>query len=179
MTCGPTGQVSDLTCCRASFAAGVFSYHVNLQNPYAPPLGPAGSLVRHGFVGVDAFFILSGLVLAHVHPMLLPRAAEVRGFLLKRLVRIYPVHLAMIVLFLVLLRVSAATGLHPREPLQASIWRMLHRVPTEQKLLYGVTTTILTLALAVAVVRLVEQPALRAFGRRTRARRLAPSNVAA
>lgn len=96
----PTGQVSDLTCCRAFFAAGVFSDHVNLQNHYAAPLlGPAGSLV-----------------LAYVHPTLLPRTAEVRRFLLKRLVRIYPVHLAMIVLFLVLLGVSAAAGLHPREP---------------------------------------------------------------
>lgn len=65
------------------------------------------------------------------------------------------------------------------ETVQASIWRMLHRVPTEQKLLYSVITKILTVALAVAVVQLVEQPALRAFGRRDRARRFAPLNVVA
>lgn len=365
VTSVPTGQVSDLTCCRAFFAAGVFSYHVNLQNQYAPLLGRAGSLVRHGFLGVDAFFILSGLVLAYVHPTLMPRPGEVRQFLSKRLARIYPVHLAIIALFLALLAVSAAAGLHPREPgrfglgelvkhlllvqawgfshrwawnypswsisaewggylgfpliwplvrklnvpslllalaamtlclglaerlaavqglsltydggllrlypefvsgmiavalvarlpiridgtlfvaggvvigllglwhdaelvvvaglwlllfgfllrhrqerrplldrmpglrwlgeisyayymsfalvetFQASLWRMLHRVPTEQKLLYGVTTTILTFILAVAMVRLVEQPALRAFSRRAKARRLARSNVSA
>ena len=109
-------QIVDLTCCRALFALGVFTYHVNLQNHYAPLLGRAGRLVHEGYLGVDGFFILSGIVLAYAHRGFSTNLAETRLFLLKRLVRIYPVHLATIGLFMALFLGGLLFGLMPREP---------------------------------------------------------------
>ncbi len=109
-------QVVDLTCCRALFALGVFTYHVNLQSNYAEQLGGAGSLIHAGFLGVDGFFILSGIVLAYAHRGFSTTVAETRLFLLKRLVRIYPVHLATIALFMALFLSSLTFGVAPREP---------------------------------------------------------------
>jgi peptidoglycan/LPS O-acetylase OafA/YrhL len=109
-------QIGDLTCCRALFAAWVFAYHVNLQAVYAPSLGGLGVLVRHGALGVDGFFILSGMILAHAHPRLAPRFSEMWPFWAKRLVRIYPVHMAMIVLLAALLGGAWLMHIHPREP---------------------------------------------------------------
>ena len=109
-------QVVDLTCCRALFALGVFTYHVNLQSNYAELLGFAGPLVHAGFLGVDGFFILSGIVLAYAHRSFSTTVAETRLFLLKRLVRIYPVHLATIALFTALFASSLLFGVSPREP---------------------------------------------------------------
>ena len=109
-------QIVDLTCCRALFALGVFTYHVNLQNHYAPLLGRAGTLVHEGYLGVDGFFILSGIVLAYAHRSFTTSFAETRLFLLKRLVRIYPVHLATIGLFMALFISGLVLGVAPREP---------------------------------------------------------------
>ena len=69
-------HVVDLTCCRALFAAWVFAYHMNLQTHYADALGPLGSVVERGSLGVDGFFILSGMILAHAHPHLAPTLSE-------------------------------------------------------------------------------------------------------
>ncbi len=109
-------QIVDLTCCRALFALGVFTYHVNLQNHYAPLLGHAGVLVHEGYLGVDGFFILSGIVLAYSHRGFAANFAESRLFLLKRLVRIYPVHLATVGLFMALFVSGLLLGIAPREP---------------------------------------------------------------
>lgn len=50
-----------------------------------------GWLFRPGFAGVDVFFVLSGYVITAVHRDLEP--AGTRGFLLRRVFRIYPLHL--------------------------------------------------------------------------------------
>ena len=109
-------QIVDLTCCRALFALGVFAYHVNLQSHYAPLLGQAGSLVHYGYLGVDGFFILSGIVLAYAHRGFSADVAQTRSFLLKRLARIYPVHLATIGLFMLLFLSGMLLHQPPREP---------------------------------------------------------------
>ena len=108
-------RVDDLTCCRALFAGWVFLYHVRL------PLG-AGSFwlfdgpVARGYLGVDAFFVLSGMVLAHAHPALRPAASATWGFWLKRLLRIYPVHLATTFLLFLVVVIGGSLGLAPRDP---------------------------------------------------------------
>ena len=108
-------RVDDLTCCRGLFAAWVFAYHVRLQLG-AGSLWPFGPAVARGYLGVDAFFILSGLVLAHAHPTL-PRAfSAARRFWLKRLLRIYPVHLATILLLGVVVLLGASLGFAARDP---------------------------------------------------------------
>ncbi len=110
-----TARIDDLTTCRAVFAGWVFLYHLNLH------LDPAGfgfltPLVRRGYLGVDGFFILSGLVLAYAHPALTCGPADMGRFWVKRLRRIYPVHVAMVGLLALMLAAGSAAGLPPRDP---------------------------------------------------------------
>ena len=109
-------HLTDLTCCRAIFAAWVFAYHLNLEARYADTLGPAGGFVQRGALGVDGFFILSGMILAYAHPALTPGFTEARRFWGKRLARIYPVHIAMIVAMAMMVGSAWVLHVHPREP---------------------------------------------------------------
>lgn len=126
-------ELTDLTICRAVFAAWVFTYHVDLYLNFSRFLGPAADLIRHGYLGVDGFFILSGLILAWVHPEFisesgsywhggglpsfrLPSARLVLRFWGKRLARIYPVHLATIILLAAFVGGGMLLGLAPHEP---------------------------------------------------------------
>lgn len=134
-------DITDLTICRAAFAAWVFIYHVDLHLHFSAWLGPAAGLVRHGYMGVDGFFILSGLILMHSHPefrvpkmdtskpeLLWPKADDVLRFYGKRLARIYPVHLATILLLLALLGGGAALGLAPQAPQRFGLLALLQNL---------------------------------------------------
>jgi peptidoglycan/LPS O-acetylase OafA/YrhL len=118
-------HITDLTCCRALFAGWVFAYHVNLQAHYASFLGPVGTVIERGNLGVDGFFILSGMVLAHAHPDLTASMDQARSFWAKRLVRIYPVHIAMIAALAVMIGLAAMLHLHPRDPDRFSLPELL------------------------------------------------------
>jgi peptidoglycan/LPS O-acetylase OafA/YrhL len=92
-------EITDLTVCRALFAAWVFCYHVDLYLGLSHFLGPFAGWVQRGYLGVDGFFLLSGLILARNHGEFSPRAPGRFGpkaghFLNRRLARIYPVHAA-------------------------------------------------------------------------------------
>ncbi len=97
------------------FAAWVYLYHLRLQLGQFE-FGGFDFAVRRGYLGVDGFFVLSGMVLAHAHPALEPRLAEALRFWGKRLLRIYPVHLATVSLLLMVVLVGWAMGLPPRDP---------------------------------------------------------------
>lgn len=68
--------------------------------------GGAGTLLPHflymGVVGVDLFFLISGLVMAHVALSGEPGPAAARRFLFNRGARIYPVYWAATLLLMVL-----------------------------------------------------------------------------
>src|SRR6185437_1364330 len=114
---GGVPKVDDLTACRAVFAGWVYLYHLNLHlGRHMGGFGFLTPVVERGYLGVDGFFVLSGLVLAYAHPDLTCRPADVGRFWLKRLLRIYPVHLAMIGLLALMLTAGAAAGLPPRDP---------------------------------------------------------------
>lgn len=138
-------EISDLTVCRAVLAAWIFAYYIDTSINFSAWLGPFAGLVRHGYLGVDGFFMLSGLVLARIHPELSrmgvhpqlpwekfgvpqpfhPRAWRFWG---KRLARIYPLHLVAIVLFAVLFGVAAATGLAPHAASGLSLPALLENI---------------------------------------------------
>jgi peptidoglycan/LPS O-acetylase OafA/YrhL len=113
----PAREITDLTICRALFAAWVFAYYLGL----AHRLGPFAGWLGRGYLGVDGFFLLSGLVLARNHPEFAPRApgrfaSKAGRFLTRRLARIYPVHVAILCLLAVLLLLAQAQGFSPRTP---------------------------------------------------------------
>lgn len=106
----PQPRLPDLTCLRGAAALWVYAYHVNLQ------LGGGGwSLLRRGYLGVDAFFMLSGLVLAYAHPALAGRGMAALRFWGRRLARLYPVHLATLALLAAALGVAWAGGVPIRD----------------------------------------------------------------
>jgi len=109
-------EIYDLTVCRALFAAWVFTYHVDLHAQFSTYLGPAACLIRRGYLGVDGFFLLSGFILARVHPEFSYAAAGSFRFWGKRLARIYPVHLAVLVLLAAVAASGLALGIVPHDP---------------------------------------------------------------
>ncbi len=138
-------EIPDLTVCRAVLAAWVFTYHVDLYLNFSAWLGPCAEIIRHGYLGVDGFFILSGLILARVHPELSRRGMypkldrdefgrlqpfhpRVWKFWGKRLARIYPLHFVTIILFAAVFGAGLAAGVIPRDPSRFSTPALLENL---------------------------------------------------
>jgi peptidoglycan/LPS O-acetylase OafA/YrhL len=95
--------IRQLTGIRFVAAAWVLLYH--LQGPLNTlgllAIPGVADVLRVGRLGVDLFFALSGFILTHTYLRRLGPALKARGaldFWWLRLARIYPVHLAMIVI---------------------------------------------------------------------------------
>jgi peptidoglycan/LPS O-acetylase OafA/YrhL len=58
-------------------------------------------LMMHGLWFVDYFFILSGFVISHAYFARLKAPGTLRSFVIQRIGRIYPLHAAMLALFIV------------------------------------------------------------------------------
>lgn len=103
-------DLKELTSIRFFAALYVVLFHAydSLPSLYAWDSG----LIRNGYLGVDLFFILSGMVLTHVNIERV-RAGTFRynEFMLHRIARIYPLHVTMFVAFLVLYTIAGWAGL--------------------------------------------------------------------
>lgn len=77
-------------------------------------------LIRNGDLGVKFFFVLSGFVMMHAYGGRLTGAVGVRQFIIRRIGRLYPLHLAtllaMVLLELVKLGLAAGLGIQSGEP---------------------------------------------------------------
>ncbi|MEB3294100.1 MAG: acyltransferase [Synechococcales bacterium] len=77
---------------RGLAALAVFGYHLSfeLQNK----LGQAypGNPFLLGWIGVDFFFVLSGLIIFYAHHRDLGKPKQLKPFLIKRAIRIYPIY---------------------------------------------------------------------------------------
>ena len=107
--------LSDLTAVRGLLALWVFAYHANLHLHFAG----VASLIGRGYLGVDGFFILSGLVLAHRHPQPSQMLAAYGRFWWRRFVRLYPTALAMLMLLGAGLLLARVGGVHPHQAFRA------------------------------------------------------------
>lgn len=105
-------EIRALTGLRAVLAWWVVLYHLAEPDLAAITLGPFDTLRTHGYLAVDGFFILSGFILAYVYrdAFANPAPGTYVQFLIARLSRIYPVHLVVLALLLVLFG-SAYLGL--------------------------------------------------------------------
>ena len=105
------GQLASLTGLRGVAALWVLAYHTMLElRQLDPELARlAGVLGAAGYLGVDLFFVLSGFVIAYNYAGTAEWTPRAYGeFLWKRLARIYPVHLAGLALFGVIILLAPA-----------------------------------------------------------------------
>lgn len=100
----PDGEIAALTGLRGVAALGVtvFHYYANLDTGLTDPLNMA---VRRGYLLVDLFFVLSGLVMAMTYGagfLAAPGFATWRRFMLRRVARIVPLYLVTLIACLAL-----------------------------------------------------------------------------
>lgn len=105
-----SNNIPALTGIRALAALLVLSLHAHQNVPtnvtaYLP-------FIDHGYLGVDFFFILSGFIITHVYLDNFRRIADgaLRIFFWHRFVRLYPVHIATLLMMIVMVVVSRVTG---------------------------------------------------------------------
>lgn len=97
-----------LTSLRAFLAVGVVLFHYQLQ--WDPALG-FSPIIERSRLAVDAFFMLSGFILAHVYgPSFAAGTFNYRRFIVARIARLYPLHLAVLAGVLVMVIVARAAG---------------------------------------------------------------------
>ncbi|PLR09225.1 acyltransferase [Caulobacter flavus] len=102
-------QIPALTSLRFILAVGVvvFHYQVTMLASGQAPI----ALIERARLGVDVFFILSGFVLAHVYGRQICEGRySHRAFLIARLARIYPAHLAVLLGMGLIASIALALG---------------------------------------------------------------------
>lgn len=106
-------EIKPLTSLRGVAAFMVVIYHARLLDDWRFPLDEYTSIFSRSYLWVDFFFILSGFILAYVYGRSFEGAfssADYRDFLVRRLRRIYPLHLATLLLFVPLVLHELITG---------------------------------------------------------------------
>ncbi len=96
-------HIKPLTSLRFFAAIMVVILHVKDEFGPAFDLNRVSPLFDGGGIGVDFFFLLSAFILSHVHrtDFLDSPWPQYKRFLLLRLARIYPLHLTVLLLWLV------------------------------------------------------------------------------
>lgn len=96
-------EIKALTGLRGVAAIYVVAYHMTGHWKQPPWLT---TFIKHGYLSVDLFFILSGFVMALTYGGLFIdrfRWSDYRRFLLVRLARVYPLYLLMTLITLILI----------------------------------------------------------------------------
>lgn len=95
-------DIQSLTGLRGLAAWWVVIYH--FRDPIAPYISPLFfRIIQHGYLAVDLFFILSGFViyLNYHQDFETLTTANLKKFFIKRFARIYPLHITILVVYLV------------------------------------------------------------------------------
>ena len=123
-------NMGGLTSLRALLAWWVVAFHAAPLAPFR--LDQEGAWLDKGPVLVDGFFVLSGFVLFHMHARILcapRRPYAVLEFLVARLARLYPVHLAMLAAFVLLIgTLRLAIGFHPADAQNFSLAALIDQL---------------------------------------------------
>ncbi|MBV7393776.1 acyltransferase family protein [Mameliella sediminis] len=130
-------DLRSLTAFRFFAAFWVFLFHVKART--GADGGLFWDIVENGARGVDFFFILSGFIILHVYERQIAEGRfSLRRFMVKRLARIYPLHLVMLLLFLAL----AVAGGHGHDGALASVLLVHAWAVTDGLVLNGPSWTI-------------------------------------
>ena len=98
---GSVEQLASLTPLRGMAALWVMIFHFVWHFPNIHPERYTGAVYK-GYLAVDMFFVLSGFVLTHVYKDGFSRGlttSRYANFLKARVARLYPLHLAMLLVF--------------------------------------------------------------------------------
>ena len=94
-------MINSLQSLRGIFAIMIFLHHF--------PINGKGWFEAGGACGVDFFLILSGFVMSAGYEMkVVSSQFSYRSFMLKRLIRVYPLHLLCLIGFIIIALISAA-----------------------------------------------------------------------
>lgn len=96
----------------AALAVVLFHFRPHVQGNFDIPI--LGPMIAHGDLGVDLFFVLSGLVMYSVYGV--ARRSDgfsYRSFMIRRLARVYPVHLVTTVGAIAMFVVGGLSGFIP------------------------------------------------------------------
>jgi peptidoglycan/LPS O-acetylase OafA/YrhL len=99
---------------RGIAALAVCIYHLPLALPWS-----ASPVWRNAELAVDFFFVLSGFVIAHAARAGLPTGEAASAFLARRFFRVWPLHAAVLGLFVLLEAIKLAATLKIALPLEA------------------------------------------------------------
>jgi peptidoglycan/LPS O-acetylase OafA/YrhL len=113
-------EILPLTGIRSVAALWVVAFHMQKHiyeafPAFRPVLTP---IVSHGYLGVDLFFILSGFILYYNYHQRIDRlnTSVYWNFIVMRLARIWPVHVFILLAFLLLLFIQKMAGQTPSNP---------------------------------------------------------------
>ena len=114
-----------LTGIRAIAAGMVLFLHLNQAIPNAGLGGLA--FVHYGYLGVDVFFVLSGFIISHVYSQELAalNGGRYGRYLWYRVARLYPVHVAVLLVLIVMVMGMQAAGLKPNNPANWDVTALL------------------------------------------------------
>ncbi|MFA4950441.1 acyltransferase family protein [Brevundimonas sp.] len=105
---GYPSDLRALTSLRAFLAFGVVLFHYQLQ--WDPAFGYS-PIIERSRLAVDAFFMLSGFILAHVYgPSFEAGTFRYRRFIVARLARLYPLHVALLASVTIMVVTARALG---------------------------------------------------------------------
>lgn len=128
-------ELVPLTVLRGLAAAYVVLYHFSS--------GGGPWIIRHGYLAVDLFFMLSGFVLAYVYwdefsSERANVAKATKDFWIRRIARVYPLHTALILLLLGNAAIGAHTGARAdHAPYVFAANLLLIQTPTQQPAYIG------------------------------------------
>lgn len=121
-----TGDIPALTALRFFAAFYISLFHVHYFSGYS--FGVLDSIFASGYLAVDFFFVLSGFILAYTYvDAFNAKSVSVRKFLIKRVARIYPVHVVMLLVTAFFLWVAKNAGLEAMED-SLNPWNFLDNV---------------------------------------------------
>lgn len=112
------GDIPSLTGLRIVAAFWVVMLHLQIMFALElPEMHLIRGWTRCAYVAVDLFFVISGYVISHSY---MPRRAignvNIAEFYVRRLARIYPVHIFMLMIFMLFIVAARQVGVSPANP---------------------------------------------------------------